>query len=58
MTLGLWDKAKEMATTATPPVRPVNATGRSNIGDYYESLTQGNYIGYMHPLGQMGASIH
>jgi N4-gp56 family major capsid protein len=49
MTLGMWDKAKEMATTATPPVRPVNAKARSDIGDYYEALTQGKYIGYMHP---------
>lgn len=49
MTLGLLDKAKEMATTATPPVRPINAKGKSDIGDYYESLTQGLYICYMHP---------
>lgn len=49
MTLGMLDKAKEMATTATPPVRPVNAKGKSDIGDYYESLTAGEYVCYMHP---------
>lgn len=50
MTLGMWDKAKEIATTVTPPVRPINVKGRGgDIGDYYESLTMGKYIGYMHP---------
>lgn len=49
MTLGMIDKAVENARTQTPVVRPINATGRSDIGDYYENITQGKYICYLHP---------
>ncbi len=44
MTLGLLDKAKEMAITASPLVRPINAKGKSDIGDYYDSVQQGKYV--------------
>ena len=48
-TLGLIDKAKEMATTLSPPVRPVNAVGRSDIGDFHDALAEGKYVCYLHP---------
>lgn len=43
-TLGMIDKAKEMAITATPLVRPINAMGKSDIGDYYRAVQQGRYV--------------
>lgn len=49
-TLGMIDKAKEMAITAAPLVRPINAMGKSDIGDYYRAVQQGKYIAYLHPL--------
>jgi N4-gp56 family major capsid protein len=49
MTLGLLDKAKEMAITASPLVRPINASGKSDIGDYYKAVQEGKYIWYGHP---------
>ncbi len=49
-TLGMIDKAKEMAITATPLVRPINAMGKSDIGDYYKAVQQGVYVAYLHPL--------
>lgn len=49
-TLGMIDKAKEMAITATPLVRPINATGRSDIGDYYRAVQQGKYVAILHPF--------
>ncbi len=48
-TLGMIDKAKEMAITATPLVRPINAMGKSDIGDYYKAVQQGVYVAYLHP---------
>lgn len=48
-TLGMLDKAKEMAITATPLVRPINAMGKSDIGDYYRAVQQGRYVAYLHP---------
>ncbi len=48
-TLGMLDKAKEMAITATPLVRPINAMGKSDIGDYYRAVQQGKYVAYLHP---------
>jgi len=50
MTLGMIDKAVEAARTVSPVVRPINATGKSDIGDYYENITQGKYICYLHPF--------
>lgn len=49
MTLGLLDKMKELAITATPLVRPINARGKSDIGDYYTAVQEGKYIWYGHP---------
>lgn len=49
MTLGLLDKMKEMAITASPLVRPINARGKSNIGDYYTAVQEGKYVWYGHP---------
>jgi len=51
MTLGLIDKMKEMAITATPLVRPISVKQHGGeIGDYYESVQQGKYICYLHPF--------
>lgn len=49
MTLGLIDKMKEMAITASPLVRPINARGKSDIGDYYSAVQEGKYVWYGHP---------
>jgi N4-gp56 family major capsid protein len=49
MTLGMIDKGKELAITLSPPIRPINAKGKSDIGDYYDSLQQGKYVCYLHP---------
>lgn len=46
--LQLIDKAKEMAITATPMVRPINLKGRSNVGDYDE-VQRGKYVMFLHP---------
>jgi N4-gp56 family major capsid protein len=43
------DKMKEMAITATPLVRPINAMGKSDIGDYYRAVQEGKYVWYGHP---------
>ena len=51
MTLGMVDKMKEMAITATPLIRPISVKQHGGeIGDYYESVQQGKYILYMHPF--------
>ncbi len=49
-TLGMIDKAVEAARTVTPVVRPINAQGKSDIGDYYENIAMGKYICYIHPF--------
>jgi N4-gp56 family major capsid protein len=46
--LQLIDKAKELAITATPMVRPINVKGRSNVGDYDE-VQRGKYVMFLHP---------
>jgi N4-gp56 family major capsid protein len=46
--LQLIDKAKEMAITATPLVRPINLKGKSQIGDYDE-VQRGKYVMFLHP---------
>lgn len=51
MTLGMIDKMKEMAITATPLVRPISVKQHGGeIGDYYEVVQQGKYLWYGHPL--------
>ncbi len=50
MTLGLIDKMKEAAITATPLVRPISVKEHGGeIGDYYDAVQQGKYLVYMHP---------
>jgi N4-gp56 family major capsid protein len=48
-TLGMIDRAVEAARTASPVVRPINAKGKSDIGDYYDAIAQGKYVCYVHP---------
>ena len=48
-TLGLIDKAKEMAITASPMVRPINVSSTgSDVGDY-DDVQMGKYAMYLHP---------
>lgn len=50
-TLGLIDKAKEMAITATPMIRPINVKnmkGRGDVGDY-DDVQRGKFVMYLHP---------
>ncbi len=50
MTLGMIDKMKEMAITATPLVRPISIKAHGGeVGDYYDSVQQGKYLCIMHP---------
>lgn len=50
MTLGMLDKMKEMAITASPLVRPISVKEKGGeIGDYYEVVQQGKYLVYLHP---------
>lgn len=46
-TLDLIDKAKEKATTATPPLRPINIKSNARR-DFNETLTD-TYVMYLHP---------
>lgn len=46
-TLDLIDAAKEVATTATPPIRPINVKGDARR-DFNETLTD-TYVMYLHP---------
>lgn len=46
-TLDLIDKAKEKATTATPPLRPINIKSNTRR-DFNETLTD-TYVMYLHP---------
>jgi N4-gp56 family major capsid protein len=46
-TLDLIDKAKEMASTATPPLRPINVSGDGSR-DFNSTLTD-KYVLYLHP---------
>lgn len=49
MTLDLIDKAKELAITATPKIRPVSFAGMTDgRRDYNKTLTD-KYVMYMHP---------
>jgi N4-gp56 family major capsid protein len=48
-TLDLIDKAKELATTATPPIRPVTFSGMTmGRRDFNKTLTD-KFVIYMHP---------
>lgn len=50
-TIDLIDKAKELAITATPMIRPVNVAGTMGMGgrrDYNRTL-QNRYVMYLHP---------
>lgn len=50
MTLGMIDKMKEAAITATPLIRPVSVKEHGGeIGDYYEVVQQSKYVWYGHP---------
>lgn len=46
-TLDLIDKAKEAASTATPPLRPIRVTGNRKRRDYNTTLTD-KYVMYLH----------
>lgn len=46
-TLDLIDKAKEAASTATPPIRPINVSGDARR-DFNTTLTD-KYVMYLHP---------
>lgn len=50
-TLGLIDAAKELATTATPPIRPTNFSGNGG-GDGrrdFNSTLEDMFVAYLHP---------
>lgn len=48
-TTGLIDKAKEMAITASPLVRPINIKATTgDVGDF-ENVQEGKYVMFLHP---------
>jgi N4-gp56 family major capsid protein len=46
--LPLVDKAKELAVTATPKIRPIRVSGNGDRRDYNTALTD-SYVMYLHP---------